>query len=130
MPTHPITSDLFAVRPQGSPVAPAGQWVEQLLGGHIVIGIAVLAVAVVGFEMLTGHLSMRRAARMIVGCFVLLGSPPLALSIATIARGDINRVPVASPPLYFAFTSAERLDRNEGKSIRSLCLVRATWQSG
>ena len=40
--------------------------------------LCVLAVAFVGFSMLTGRISLRRGARVVLGCFLLLGAPLIA----------------------------------------------------
>lgn len=63
----------------GSPsILAALAWLQGTLLGSIAIGLCVIAVAWVGFLMLQGRLPVREAARVIVGCFILLGAPVIA----------------------------------------------------
>jgi type IV secretion system protein VirB2 len=67
-------------------LAAASQWGEQLLGGQVATIIAVLAVAVVGFQIMSGQLSLKAALRVAPGCFILFGS-------SAIAQGLIGSAP-------------------------------------
>lgn len=63
----------------GSPsILAALAWLQGTLLGSIAIGLCVIAVAWVGFLMLQGRLPVREGARVIVGCFILLGAPVIA----------------------------------------------------
>jgi len=46
--------------------------------GEIAVGVCGFAVAFIGALMLTGRLPLRDGARVMVGCFVLLGAPVIA----------------------------------------------------
>ena len=61
-------------------------WIEGLLIGPLATSIAVLAVAAVGFAMLTGRIDLRRAASVVLGCFLLFGAPLIAIAL----RGAIE----------------------------------------
>ena len=61
--------------PQGSGViVSAVRWLEGTLLGTIATVVAVIAVASVGFLMLTGRINWRYGATVILGCFILFGA--------------------------------------------------------
>ena len=59
----------------GSPILDAVTFVQHILLGPVATGVAVIAVAMVGFMMLTGRLNWRYGATVIVGVFILFGAP-------------------------------------------------------
>jgi type IV secretory pathway VirB2 component (pilin) len=64
-----------AATPAGaSPILGAVTWMQDTLLGEVASSVAVIAVAVVGFMMLSGRLNWRYGATVIVGCFVLFGA--------------------------------------------------------
>ncbi|RST31504.1 type VI secretion protein [Sphingomonas ginkgonis] len=68
--------------PQGSgPIVAALGWLQGTLLGNVATAVAVIAVAMVGFMMLTGRLNWRFGATVIVGCFVLFGSAAIVSGI-------------------------------------------------
>lgn len=72
----------FAADPQGSgPVLAALQWVQGTLLGNVATAVAVIAVAMVGFMMLTGRLNWRFGATVVLGCFILFGSAAIVSGI-------------------------------------------------
>lgn len=68
----------------------AAHWVEGLLLGSVGSALAVIAVALTGFALLFGRLSVRSGARVILGCFILFGA-------GSIARGLLGLVTVQTP---------------------------------
>ena len=61
--------------PQGSgPILSAVNWLQGTLLGNVATAVAVMAVAAVGFMMLTGRLNWRFGATVIIGCFILFGA--------------------------------------------------------
>ncbi len=76
--------------PQGSgPIVSALSWLQGTLLGNVATAVAVIAVAMVGFMMLTGRLNWRFGATVIVGCFVLFGATAIVSGIqatASVAR--------------------------------------------
>lgn len=72
--------------PQGSgPIVQALGWLQGTLLGNVATTVAVIAVAMVGFMMLTGRLNWRFGATVIVGCFVLFGSAAIVSGIQSTA---------------------------------------------
>lgn len=62
----------------GSTIGGAVSWLTGTLLGSVATLLCVLAVAVIGFAMLSGRLQIRRGAYVVLGCFVLLGAPIIA----------------------------------------------------
>jgi len=78
-----------AVNPQGSgPIVSALMWLQGTLLGNVATAVAVIAVAMVGFMMLTGRMNWRFGATVIIGCFILFGAGAIVSGIqATAAAG-------------------------------------------
>lgn len=72
--------------PQGSgALVGAMTWMQQTLLGTAATTVAVMAVAAVGFMMLTGRVNWRYGATVIVGCFVLFGAASIVGGIQSVA---------------------------------------------
>jgi len=72
--------------PQGSgPIVAALGWLQGTLLGNVATAVAVIAVAMVGFMMLTGRMNWRFGATVIIGCFVLFGSAAIVSGIQSTA---------------------------------------------
>jgi type IV secretion system protein VirB2 len=72
--------------PQGSGViVSAVRWLEGTLLGTIATVVAVIAVASVGFLMLTGRMNWRYGATVILGCFILFGAASIVAGIQSTA---------------------------------------------
>ncbi len=72
--------------PQGSgPIVAALAWLQGTLMGNVATAVAVMAVAAVGFMMLTGRLNWRFGATVIIGCFVLFGAGAIVSGIQSAA---------------------------------------------
>lgn len=68
--------------PAGSgPIVAALGWLEGTLLGNVATAVAVMAVAAVGFMMLTGRLNWRFGATVIIGCFILFGAGAIVSGI-------------------------------------------------
>lgn len=68
--------------PQGSgPIVAALGWLQGTLLGNVATAVAVMAVAAVGFLMLTGRMNWRFGATVIIGCFVLFGAASIVAGI-------------------------------------------------
>lgn len=73
--------------PQGSgPIVAALGWLQGTLLGNVATAVAVIAVAMVGFMMLTGRINWRFGGTVIVGCFVLFGASAIVSGIQTTAQ--------------------------------------------
>lgn len=68
---------------QGSgPITNAVLWMQSVLLGPIATSLAVMAVAAVGFMMLTGRMNWRFGATVIIGVFIIFGAPVIVSGIA------------------------------------------------
>ena len=77
-----VSAQAAAGDPQGSgPIVAALSWLQGTLLGNVATAVAVIAVAMVGFMMLTGRLNWRFGATVIVGCFVLFGASAIVSGI-------------------------------------------------
>ena len=84
------------MEPSGSYADPAGSgaiigavnWLQGTLLGTVATVAAVMAVAAVGFMMLTGRMNWRYGAVVILGCFILFGAASIVGGIrSTVAQG-------------------------------------------
>ncbi len=72
--------------PQGSgPILAAVEWLQGTLLGNVATAVAIIAVAFVGFMMLTGRMNWRYGITVIVGCFVLFGAASIVSGIQSAA---------------------------------------------
>jgi len=74
--------------PQGSsPIVAAFEWMQGTLLGTVATTVAVIAVAAVGFMMLTGRMNWRHGAVVILGCFILFGAASIVAGIRAASGG-------------------------------------------
>ena len=72
--------------PAGSgAIVGAVRWLEGTLLGTVATVVAVIAVATVGFLMLTGRINWRYGATVILGCFILFGATSIVAGIQSTA---------------------------------------------
>lgn len=74
-------SPVLAQAQGGSPILNAVNFVQSILLGPVATAVAVIAVAMVGFMMLTGRMNWRFGATVIFGCFILFGAPRIVQMI-------------------------------------------------
>ncbi len=74
-----------ALAQSSNPVLGAANWIKDLLMGPLATTVAVIAVAMVGFMMLTGRMNWKHGAIVIVGLFILFGAPHIVASIQAAA---------------------------------------------
>ena len=67
------------------PIIGAMHWVQGTLLGTVATVVAVVAIAAVGFMMLTGRLNWRYGATVILGCFILFGAASIVAGIQSAA---------------------------------------------
>ena len=84
-------------------IAVAISWLQVLLTGPAATTIAILAVASFGFLMLTGRTDLRRAARVIIGCFILFSASAIASGIVGALQPPPPPAP-EPPPAYVPST--------------------------
>ena len=71
----PAAAQAQGADPAGSgPIVAALAWMQGTLLGTVATAVAVMAVAAVGFMMLTGRMNWRFGATVIIGCFILFGA--------------------------------------------------------
>lgn len=70
-----------------SPLIAALDWVQGTLLGNLATTAAVIAVAAVGFLMLTGRMDWRRGLTVVVGCFIIFGAVSIVAGIRSLAGG-------------------------------------------
>lgn len=74
------------IDPAGSqPIANAISWIQGTLLGNVATAVAVIAVAMVGFMMLSGRINWRMGATVILGCFILFGAATIVGGIRGVA---------------------------------------------
>jgi type IV secretion system protein VirB2 len=69
-----LAQDSFADPAGSGPIVGALSWLQGTLLGTVATVAAIIAVAVVGFMMLTGRMNWRYGATVILGCFILFGA--------------------------------------------------------
>jgi hypothetical protein len=74
-----------------------------MLLGTVATSIAVIAIAAIGFGMLTGRVNIRHGATVILGCFILFGASTIVSGLRYAASGAGDYAPppvvvVAPPP--------------------------------
>lgn len=92
----------LADSPAGSSVLVAAiSWLQDVLLGTVATSIAVIAIAAIGFGMLTGRVNIRHGATVILGCFILFGASTIVNGLRYAASGvggyDPPPVIVAAP---------------------------------
>lgn len=76
--------------PAGSGVlVSAVRWLQGTLLGTVATVVAVIAVASVGFLMLTGRINWRYGATVILGCFILFGAASIVAGIQSTASAGL-----------------------------------------
>lgn len=79
---HIVLSLASVVDPTGSgPILEAVRWLQGTIMGTVATTVAVIAVAAVGFMMLTGRMNWRHGAVVILGCFILFGAASIVAGI-------------------------------------------------
>jgi type IV secretion system protein VirB2 len=82
----PTAAFAQAADPAGSgPIVAALGWLQGTLLGNVATAVAVMAVAAVGFMMLTGRLNWRFGATVIIGVFILFGAASIVAGIQSAA---------------------------------------------
>lgn len=82
----PQTAFAQTANPAGSgPIVAALGWLQGTLLGNVATAVAVMAVAAVGFMMLTGRMNWRFGATVIIGTFILFGAGAIVSGIQSAA---------------------------------------------
>ena len=86
---------------RSDPFSAALAWLEAVVLGPVAMTTAVIAVAAMGYLMMTGRLNVSRAAQVILGCFIVFGAATIAngmLDMISPATGDTYVAEAAGPP--------------------------------
>ncbi|MEO1488505.1 MAG: TrbC/VirB2 family protein [Pseudomonadota bacterium] len=84
--TPSLASAQQVADPQGAgPVVNALAWLQGTLLGTVATTVAVMAVAAIGFMMLTGRMNWRFGATVIIGVFILFGATTIVAGIQAAA---------------------------------------------
>lgn len=82
----PAFAQYAAADPAGSgPIVGAIGWLQGTLLGNVATAVAVIAVAGVGFGMLTGRINWRYGATVVLGLFILFGAASIVGGIRSVA---------------------------------------------
>ena len=82
----PAGAQYAASDPAGSgPIVGAVTWLQGTLLGNVATTIAVIAVAAVGFLMLTGRINWKYGATVVLGLFILFGAASIVAGIRSVA---------------------------------------------
>lgn len=80
------SAQIAAPDPAGSgPILGAVDWLQGTLLGNVATAVAVIAVAAVGFMMLTGRINWKYGATVVLGLFILFGAASIVGGIRSAA---------------------------------------------
>jgi type IV secretion system protein VirB2 len=85
--TPALAQDSYSDPAGSGVVVSAVNWLQGTLMGTFATVVAVIAVASVGFMMLTGRINWRHGATVILGCFILFGAASIVAGIQSVATG-------------------------------------------
>ena len=82
----PANAQYAATDPAGSgPLVGAVDWLQGTLLGNVATAVAVIAVAAVGFMMLTGRINWKYGATVVLGLFILFGAAAIVGGLRSVA---------------------------------------------
>src|SRR5688572_7492664 len=83
--TQALAQDGYSDPAGSGPIVNALGWLQGTLLGTVATVAAIIAVASVGFLMLTGRMNWRYGATVILGCFILFGAASIVGGIQSSA---------------------------------------------
>ena len=78
----------------------AADWLTGTLMGTVATALCIIAVGFVGLMLMSGRLAVRDAARVVLGCFVLLGASIIAQGLRDVTSDAAPPVPVENAAAY------------------------------
>lgn len=72
-------------------IAEGMMWVQSVALGSTATTLAVLAIAAIGLQMLSGRLELRRGIMVVLGCFILFGAGSIAAAITGLTATDAQQ---------------------------------------
>jgi type IV secretion system protein VirB2 len=85
-----FAQDSFADPAGSGPIVGAMSWLQGTLLGTVATVAAIIAVACIGFLMLTGRMNWRYGITVIFGCFILFGAASIVGGIRSSASTEAN----------------------------------------
>lgn len=85
-----LAQDSFADPAGSGPIVGALGWLQGTLLGTVATVAAVIAVACIGFMMLTGRMNWRYGGTVILGCFILFGAASIVGGIRSSASSEVR----------------------------------------
>lgn len=85
-----VAAESLFDKPAGPVLGAASDWTRGLLGGSLATSLCVIAIAILGFLLLTGRLRVRRSVEVVLGCFLLVGAGLLAVQLQQLAGGAVG----------------------------------------
>jgi type IV secretory pathway VirB2 component (pilin) len=85
-------------------------WIAVWLSGPVALGLGIIAVSLLGFAILSGHLDKRCAIRVLLGLSLVFAAPTLSLALRDIVTGEEFEAdkdqpePKESPPKSICWT--------------------------
>lgn len=93
--------------PAGASFLAAANWVQDTLLGSLAVGLGAIAIASIGFAMLSGRIDVRRGLIIVLGCFILFGAKTIVAGlVGSVNRSDVTAPPISSPVPVFAGANA------------------------
>jgi type IV secretion system protein VirB2 len=97
-------------------------WVQGTLLGTFATTVAVIAIAWIGFGMLSGRINLQRGAVVILGCFIVFGAPMIGAGLIKVGgavgeRDVVVAIPSAPPPPPRPTSSPIPYDPYAGASV-------------
>ncbi len=88
----------LADAPPTGAIGASASWVSGLLFGPLATTIAVIAIAWLGFSMLSGRIDIRRGLAVVFGCFLLFGARGIADGLRSSAVNEVVPPAASGPP--------------------------------
>jgi type IV secretion system protein VirB2 len=110
-------TESLADPPASSVLLGAVVWLQGTLLGTVATVTAVIAVATIGFLMMTGRIAARRAAVVVLGCFILFGAASIVGGIRASLGGGTAVVADTPPAPAPRPAQAEQRDPYAGASV-------------
>jgi len=93
-----IVTSLFDA-PTSPVLSTSADWINQTMFGSLAVSLCVIAIALIGFMLMSGRLIVRDAIRVLLGCFILLAAPNIASDLQALMRNAAQSVPPQTPAI-------------------------------
>lgn len=106
--------------PLSSPIGASVAFVHASALGSLATVVAVLAVVSLGYAMLAGRVPVRRAAIVLIGCFIIFGATAIARTLTALGgepHSTVPAMPTSADPLPTPQVAASPYDPYAGASV-------------